>query len=75
MGIADADAADEGRDRVVDGLLLDAIELQAFMVDDKAQPLGGRVDRVVDVDDEIDLLERLAQLRRRASRRASALGP
>ena len=74
LGKADLRAADQRADRIVDRLLLDAVELQRLLVDRKAQALGRGPETVVDVDDEIDRLEGLAHLRRRA-RRVAASGP
>ena len=75
LRIADLHPADQRADRVVDRLLLDAVEFERLLVDREAQALGRLAETVVDVDDEIDRLERLAHFRgeRAAARRVRAI--
>ena len=62
-------------DRVIDRLLLDAVEFERLLVDREAQAVGRLAEAVVDVDDEIHRFERLAHFRRRARGGSSASGP
>ncbi len=56
--------AEQGLDRVVDRLLLDAVELEIGLIDPDPQAFRRHPEAVVDVDDEVDLLEDLPQLAR-----------
>ena len=66
---ADLHAADQRADRVVDGLLFDAVIFQRLLIDLEAQALGALAEAVVRIDDEIDRVESLAHLRRESAPR------
>ena len=61
--VADRRIAVEGLDGLVDVGLLDAVVFEAVLVDDDPEPFGRVAVGVVDVDDEGDALEGLADLR------------
>ena len=62
LRVADFGSADHGRDRVVDDLLFDAVELELVLIDEEALPRCGRVKGGVYILDEVDRPERLLDL-------------
>jgi hypothetical protein len=61
--VADPDPAQKRTQGIVDRLLFDTVELEIVLVDGKAQALGRGTEGIVGVDNEVDLLEDVAQAR------------